>query len=115
MTNTTCPKCLGAKILRPFMHIDNGRCFTCAGAGVIEIGEQIERKGARRSDSETIERWRLDFRTRYANIRRGVCSAQEGWDALTDPDGSGWSPDAVRESLEAIGATQAFRALGWPV
>lgn len=33
----TCPKCNGEGKLPHFMHIDNGRCFECAGAGKIDV------------------------------------------------------------------------------
>lgn len=33
----TCPNCHGSKRIAKFAHIDNGTCFQCGGAGVIEI------------------------------------------------------------------------------
>ncbi len=34
--NVTCPKCLGSKVFQPFAHIENGKCFRCAGTGVVD-------------------------------------------------------------------------------
>jgi hypothetical protein len=36
---TTCPKCLGAKYFPTFGHIEGGKCFTCAGTGVIDASK----------------------------------------------------------------------------
>lgn len=37
MIETTCPKCTGCGYLPGFRHIDNGRCFRCAGNGTILV------------------------------------------------------------------------------
>ncbi len=108
----TCPKCLGAKILRPFMHIDNGRCFMCAGAGVVEIRPSTTRRELSNFD---LERARGEFRSSYRNIRSGAFTAAEVWEGWTGEDGQCWTPEAVIEVLEKIGARETFRALGWPV
>lgn len=40
----SCIKCQGTGKLRHFMHIDNGRCFTCAGTGSVTSRPQRARK-----------------------------------------------------------------------
>lgn len=110
----TCPKCLGSGNLPRYSHIDNGRCFVCAGSGVAEVSGR-DRSLPRRSDAERIESMRLEFRAVYRNIRSGMISAVESWEGRVSPDGCGWTPSAVAETLAEIGATEAFRRLGWPV
>lgn len=107
----TCPKCSGTGNLRHFAHVDNGRCFTCAGAGVVEIRPSTHRE----LSSFDLERARGEFRSSYRNIRSGAFTAAEVWEGWTGEDGQRWTVDAMIETLDAIGARETFRALGWPV
>ena len=40
-TEVACPKCNGNKVLWAFRHIDNGRCFRCAGNGTILVDKEL--------------------------------------------------------------------------
>ncbi len=41
MTEVTCPKCNGNRYLHGFRHIDNGRCFRCAGNGTVLVRAEL--------------------------------------------------------------------------
>lgn len=59
-----CGKCSGTGILRAFMHIDNGRCFTCSGAGTIELRANTSKPRAPKDMA------RDDWRKYYGDIIR---------------------------------------------
>ena len=40
MIEITCPKCDGRGYIMGFRHIDNGRCFRCAGNRTIMVDEE---------------------------------------------------------------------------
>lgn len=105
----TCPKCLGARVFRTFLHVDNGRCFTCAGTGTIEITEEF-RKAARRARPPSVERTRLDLRAMYNNAAQGLLTYEYATDGEVRTAGQ------FADMLDDVpGAREAFRALGWPV
>jgi len=39
-----CPKCSGKGRLQWAGHVDNGRCFTCAGSGRIQVDAALQRR-----------------------------------------------------------------------
>lgn len=39
----TCPACDGRRYLHAFGHIEDGVCFTCAGAGVVSVNHRAAR------------------------------------------------------------------------
>ncbi len=62
---TTCPKCLGAKGFTVFSHVASGVCFTCHGAGVIDVPETEwkrtqERNAAVEQENATKRNWLLN-------------------------------------------------------
>lgn len=101
----TCPKCSGSGKF----YFWDGRedvCFRCDGLKVVEASEIKARPVARHS----IESVRLNWRARYRNARAGRLSYE---DMIGDE--GGYTAQGVVDTLASIGATEAFRALGWPV
>lgn len=106
---TTCWKCAGTGEF----HFRDGRiegCYPCGGTGRAEA--RIITPARKWTREEQIAYWRLTFRAVYRNIACGNFTAEEAWDAWTTDH---WTVEAVQDALDAIGATQAFRLLGWPV
>ncbi len=69
-TKTVCNKCNGEKIIRAFMHIDNGRCFTCMGAGWVELSTK---KSSAFADPNHLSR------TWWITEGRNILNAVQGW------------------------------------
>ena len=93
-----CPKCHATGKIRAFMHIANGDCFTCGGAGTIEIpaGPLPTRKAA----PVTEERLLCDLRGMLAGAKRDPSGwATEEYDSYSDMTvGSRCAADIVRLS-----------------
>ncbi len=51
---TKCGKCTDG-IIRAFMHIDNGRCFSCKGKGYFVTTEAKEARKAKRKAAKKVE------------------------------------------------------------
>ncbi|UJR78905.1 hypothetical protein [Sandaracinus amylolyticus] len=115
-TNTervTCPKCNGARRIIGFMHIEGGKCFTCAGAGWIEVRPEQGRTAPRRNID-----WAHRVRQMYRNAKlpsSHPCHLE--FAMVTDErDGMGWTDKGLSDVLDLVpGSREAFRALGWPV
>lgn len=104
----TCPKCLGARVFTCWLGIDNGRCFTCAGTGTIEVREdRAARQPAMPRVSAEGRAWsnRQEVRNMYRAARDlGFNPA----DFCTDGYTMEW---LVGKISEVPGALEAFRAL----
>jgi hypothetical protein len=113
----TCPKCDGSGKLRHFMHIDNGRCFECAGVGKVEIDPRPLPPG-RPSDPARV-------RQNFINIFGGALRMlrEEGATWLNEPEDS-FTNRTERERIAAhlnapecppdvrVRALSAFAAVG---
>lgn len=78
-----CGKCDATGTLRAFMHIDNGRCFACAGSGRVEHVEGTAGRAPRK-----LTRWEA-IQSCKERVR-GAQSAAEFRDALGE-----WTHDEL--------------------
>lgn len=59
MTTSKCPKCKGRGRLTYHLHIDNGRCFQCAGSGAINATPRKPSAAQRQDLDASIARYIL--------------------------------------------------------
>lgn len=104
-----CSKCGGRGVIESVRHVEDGVCFQCGGTGECEP----RKAGKVVVPQRHPEQDRLDWRARYRNARDGWLTYEEMVDQSSS--GCGWTHEGIVAMLESLGATKAFRDLGWPV
>lgn len=104
-----CTKCSGLGVIRHLSHIEDGVCFACDGAGVVESRPRV----LRRVDHDMVQL----MRNRYRNARLpSTDPCHCSYDDVVSPDGAGWTHEGLVSVMDQIpGCRDAFRAIGWPV
>lgn len=98
----TCSKCDGCGYINGFSHIAQGRCFLCAGSGVMEI-TIVEHKQGR--DTRTAEQLAANSRETLRRIYRAIKENRVGREEGTEE---------IEAHLKHYPtARPAFEAIGW--
>jgi hypothetical protein len=112
-TMTPCPKCYGARRFETFAHVEQGVCFRCGGAGVVDAASVTTIAAPAPATREAIKQ----LRHLYACAR----SQGEGWFTAgtydTAPDVAFWCTglDAAKRAqvlaaFDALGADAGWMA-----
>ena len=105
MTQITCPRCSGTGELPKFRHIENGRCFLCEGAKVINVKDiAFEASGTcvcYQDNRNLTECWGevvpINHRIeRFSIVVNGGSFMPNGWDYVTEVT------DSNRNELRAL-------------
>jgi len=84
-----CTKCEGSGVCRRYMHIDNGRCFNCGGAGKVDATSKRTKARA----------------TKRPTSRFTVVTAHEYWESIT---GQELTDSTVSHYADTIESARAF-------
>jgi hypothetical protein len=93
-----CGKCDGTGRIRAFMHLTNGRCFSCAGAGTLEVApaETPARRQSPAWRSWPREKWIMCMNESVVSMRN---ARTQGWDWYAPEDDGTSHPAAFKWKL----------------